>query len=298
MKALANDEPRSRLGRGLAALIGDSGNETEALARARGQKRVPIEFLRANPNNPRTIFDKDDLAELTASVKERGVIQPILVRTVPNVADSYEIIAGERRWRAAQAAELHDVPVVTIEADDKQALEIAIIENVQRTDLNALEEAQGYERLSADFGYTQVDLSRVIGKSRSHVSNTLRLLKLPADTRARLSAGEISAGHARCLVGAQDPDGLSRRIVEKNLSVRAVEEIVRREAEARDGAATRPAGRPRREKDADTRALERRIGDRIGLAVDINHKGDSGGEVKLRYSSLDQLDRLVSLLAG
>ncbi len=204
MKAV-QEETRSRLGRGLAALIGDSGEEGAALVRARGQKRVPIEFLRANPRNPRTIFDEADLEELTASIREKGIIQPILVRTVPGTADAYEIIAGERRWRAAQRAGLHDVPIVTIEADDKQALEIAIIENVQRSDLNALEEALGYERLGAEFGYSQGDLARVIGKSRPHVANTMRLLKLPDRARGLLSTGRLSAGHARALLASRRP---------------------------------------------------------------------------------------------
>ncbi len=288
-------EDRPRLGRGLAALIGESGHESEAMVRARGQKRIPIEFLRANPFNPRTQFDEDDLADLTASIREKGIIQPILVRTVPGTADAYEIIAGERRWRAAQRVGLHDVPVVTIEADDKQALEIAIIENVQRSNLNAMEEAEGYERLSKEFGYTQGDLARVIGKSRPYVNNTIRLLKLPAAARALVTTGQISAGHGRALLNAKDIDALAKRIVQRNLSVRAVEEIVRVEADGEDF--TAPTPRPRRAKDADTLALEKRIADRIGLAIDIKHKGD-GGEVKLRYESLEQLDRLVALLGA
>jgi len=295
MKAQQTEEARPRLGRGLAALIGDSGHESDAMVRARGQKRIPIEFLRANPLNPRTYFDEDDLAELTDSIREKGIIQPILVRTVPGTADTYEIIAGERRWRAAQRAGLHDVPVVTIEADDKQALEIAIIENVQRSNLNAMEEAEGYERLSNEFGYTQGDLARVIGKSRPYVANTIRLLKLPSDTRTLLTRGAITAGHARALLNANDPDALAKRIVQRNLSVRAVEDIVKAEAEARDY--TAPTPRPRRDKDADTRALEKRIADRIGLSIDINHKGE-GGEVKLKYESLEQLDKLVALLSA
>lgn len=283
-----------RLGRGLAALLGDSGHESETVVRARGQKRVPIEFLRRNPQNPRTNFDEDDLADLTASVREKGIIQPILVRTMPGEADAYEIIAGERRWRAAQGAGLHEVPIVTIEADDKAALEIAIIENVQRSNLNAMEEAEGYERLSAEFGYTQGDLARVIGKSRPYVTNTIRLLKLPEASRALLATGQISAGHARALLNCDDPDALAKRIVDRNLSVRAVEEIVRAQHDTKDAA---PAKRPAREKDADTRALEKRLSDRVGLAIDIKPKGD-GGEVKLKYESLEQLDKLVALLGA
>ena len=293
-KAAPAEEHRPRLGRGLAALIGETGHESDTLVRARGQKRVPIEFLRANPLNPRTHFDEDDLADLTASIREKGIIQPILVRTIPGSADTYEIIAGERRWRAAQSAGLHDVPVVALEADDKQALEIAIIENVQRTNLNAMEEAEGYERLAGEFGYTQGDLARVIGKSRPYVANTIRLLKLPPDTRVLLANGQITAGHARALLNCDDPDALAKRIVERNLSVRAVEEIVRAQADARD---TVKAPRAVAEKDADTRALERRIAERTGLAIDIKHKGDAG-EVKLRYDSLEQLDRLLALIGA
>ncbi len=293
--AASEEAPRPRLGRGLAALLGDSGHESESVVRARGQKRIPIEFLRRNPLNPRTHFDEDDLADLTASVREKGIIQPILVRTMPGEADAYEIIAGERRWRAAQGAGLHDVPVVTIEADDKAALEIAIIENVQRANLNAMEEAEGYEKLSAEFGYTQGDLARVIGKSRPYVANTIRLLKLPTDTRALLASGQISAGHARALLNCDDPDALARRVVQRNLSVRAVEEMVRAQHDAKDAASATP--RPRREKDPDTRALEKRLADRVGLAIDIKPKGD-GGEVKLKYESLEQLDKLVALLGA
>ncbi len=291
MKAV-QEEPRSRLGRGLAALIGDSGEEGAALVRARGQKRVPIEFLRANPRNPRTIFDEDDLEELTASIREKGIIQPILVRTVPGTADAYEIIAGERRWRAAQRASLHDVPIVTIEADDKQALEIAIIENVQRSDLNALEEALGYERLGSEFGYSQGDLAKVIGKSRPHVANTMRLLKLPAAARGLLSSGQISAGHARALLGAADPDAVAARVVAKSLSVRDVEKLVQREAEPRPGGRRGAAA-----KDADTRALEKRLSDSLGFGVEILHRGE-GGEVRIRYTTLEQIDRIVALLGG
>lgn len=294
-KPKAEEPQRPRLGRGLAALIGDSGPESEAVVRARHQKRVPIEFIKPSTFNPRTVFVEEDLTELADSIREKGIIQPILVRTRPGIADTYEIIAGERRWRAAAKAGLHDVPIITVEADDKQALEIAIIENVQRTNLNALEEAQGYERLFQEFGYTQGDLAKVIGKSRPHVNNTLRLLKLPEETRGLLSSGAISAGHARALLGSSDPDGLARRIVQKGLSVRAVEEIVRREAELAEAGA--PPRRATREKDADTRALEKRLTDSIGLSVDIKHSGDTG-EVRLKYTSLEQLDRLVLLLGG
>ena len=291
-----HDEPRPRLGRGLAALIGDSGTEADAIVRSRGQKRVPIEFLKQSTFNPRTMFPEEELAELADSIREKGIIQPILVRTKPGIADSYEIIAGERRWRAAMIAGLHDVPIFTIEADDKQALEIAIIENVQRADLNALEEAQGYERLLEEFGYTQGDLAKVIGKSRPHVANTLRLLKLPSDTRYLVTSRAISAGHARALLSAEDPNSLAQRIVQRGLSVRAVEEIVKREVEAREFG-TPPSRTPRGGKDADTLALEQRLGNALGLWVDLKHSGEAG-ELRLKYTSLEQLDRLVALLGG
>ena len=220
---------------------------------------MPIEFLRANPLNPRTHFDEDDLADLTASIREKGIIQPILVRTIPGLADTYEIIAGERRWRAAQSAGLHDVPVVALEADDKQALEIAIIENVQRTNLNAMEEAEGYERLAGEFGYTQGrPRPRLIGKSRPYVANTIRLLKLPPDTRVLLANGQITAGHARALLNCDDPDALAKRIVERNLSVRAVEEIVRAQADARDTVKAPRARRGERCRHAGAGATHRR----------------------------------------
>ena len=209
---MAEEQGRSRLGRGLAALIGDVGDEIGAIERARGQRRVPVEFLRPSARNPRRNFVEEDLEDLTTSIRERGILQPIIVRSIPGMMDAYEIIAGERRWRAAQRAELHDVPVLLVEADDREALEIAIVENVQRTDLNAIEEAAGYERLIAEFGYTQNDLARVIGKSRSHVANTLRLLKLPESVQALLRDGRLTAGHARALVGAGDPEALARRI--------------------------------------------------------------------------------------
>jgi ParB family chromosome partitioning protein len=193
----STEEARPRLGRGLAALIGDSSDPVSAPAK--GQKKVPIEFLRPNPRNPRKTFDEIDLDELAASIREKGILQPILARPAPGLVDAYEIIAGERRWRAAQRAGLHEAPIIIVEADDRQALELAIIENVQRSDLNPLEEASGYERLGAEFNYSHGDVAKVIGKSRSHVANSLRLLKLPDLTRRMLAEGHISAGHARAL---------------------------------------------------------------------------------------------------
>ena len=198
------EEARSRLGRGLAALIGDAGG-VEPDRGGRSPSRTAIEFLRPNPRNPRQIFRDDELRELADSIRERGIVQPLVVREVPGVSNVYEIIAGERRWRAAQIAGLHEVPIVVVEANDQQSLEFAIIENVQRADLNAIEEAQGYQRLLNEFGYSQQDLAKIIGKSRSQITNTLRLLKLPGPVKQLVSEGSISAGHARALLALSDP---------------------------------------------------------------------------------------------
>lgn len=284
------EDNKPRLGRGLAALLGDAAEESGASERGRGQRRVPIEFLRPNPRNPRKSFDESDLTDLTDSIRERGVLQPILVRPVPNVSDAFEIIAGERRWRAAQRAGVHDVPVVVIEATDRDALEIAIVENVQRSDLNPLEEAVGYDRLMTDFGHTQLDLSKIIGKSRSHIANTLRLLKLPDTAKAMLADGRISAGHARALLAVQDPDGVAQRIVEQGLTVRDVERLGQPVA---DQGVKLP--KVTAEKDADTRALEKTLGDILGMIVQIKHRGESG-EVLIRYQDLEQLESLCHRL--
>ncbi len=288
------DETRPRLGRGLAALIGDHVNEETAVAQARGQKRVPIEFLRPNPRNPRRNFAEAELSDLANSIRSKGVIQPILVRHVPHLADVYEIIAGERRWRAAQLASVPDVPVVVLDVGDKEALEIAIIENVQRADLNALEEAEGYQQLGVEFNYTQQELADVIGKSRSHITNMMRLLKLPEQTRSYLASGQISAGHARALLAVKDSDSVAKRIVADGLTVRDVEHIGQREA---DMAVTAGAKKPRAGKDADTRALEQALSEALGLVVTISHRGGAG-DVRIRYRDLEQLDTLCHKLRG
>jgi len=285
---------KMRLGRGLAALIGDVGDEIGVVERARGQRRVPIEFLRPNPRNPRKTFEEGELARLASSIRERGIIQPVVVRAIPSTPDAYEIVAGERRWRAAQAAGLHDVPVVVVEIDDKTSLEYAILENVQRADLNPIEEAAGYQRLLDDFKYTQEELSKVIGKSRSHLANIVRLLELPQGVKERVIAGEITAGHARALLAVKNPEAVARRVVEQGLTVRDVEEI----AYADHGNAEPKAGRRRKaeaQKDPDTRAVEKALEDVLGLAVSIEHKGD-GGELRIRYGTLEQLDGLCRRL--
>jgi len=287
------EENRPRLGRGLAALIGDSAPEPAARPAA-GQRRIPIEFIRPNPRNPRRSFDDEQLAELTDSIREKGVIQPIIVRANPRTADAYEIIAGERRWRAAQKAGIHDVPVVVVVADDKQALEIAIIENVQRSDLNAIEEALGYEQLALEYSYSQSDLARIIGKSRSHIANTLRLLKLPAPVHELVRSGSLSAGHARALLAVDDPESVAKRIVAEGLTVRDVEAL---SADRQEKAASKKPLETKSLplKDADTRALEKVLTDVLGMLVEVNHAGEKGAVV-IRYTSLEQLDALCHRL--
>jgi ParB family chromosome partitioning protein len=288
------DEARSRLGRGLASLIGDVGGEAAHVERPRNQRKVPIEFLKPNPRNPRRTFADAELGELAASVKQHGVIQPIVVRPVKGVADRYEIIAGERRWRASQLAGLHEVPIVPIEVSDSDALEIMIIENVQREDLNAMEEAQGYHALAEEFKRSQEDIAKEVGKSRSHVANMMRLMKLPADVQALITQGALSAGHARALIGVPDPLAAAMRIVTEGLNVRQAEALAHEEGvperkpqKARSGGKT---------KDPDTIALEKRVSDALGLAVTVNHR-DPGGSVQISYRNLEQLDEVMRRLA-
>ncbi len=288
---MSEDGSRRRLGRGLAALIGDVDTEAVVSERARSSRRVPTAFLRPNPRNPRRSFGEEDLADLTASVREKGIVQPILVRQVPAGSDSYEIIAGERRWRAAQRAGLHDVPVIINNVSDQEALELAIIENVQRSDLNPLEEALGYQQLIDEFAYSQTALADVIGKSRPHVANTLRLLKLPESVKDYLRDGKLTAGHARALVTVEDPAAVAARIVEGGLTVRDAEALTQQEKEPKRGAA-----KPKADKDADTRALERLLSDTLGLLVTIDHRRDGSGTLKIGYSTLEQLDAVCRLL--
>src|SRR6202521_1386358 len=285
---------RSRLGRGLAALMGDVGEENSALERTRGRRRVPTEFVRPNPRNPRRHYAEAELAELSNSIKEKGILQPILVRGVAGAVDAYEIIAGERRWRAAQRAGLHEVPILLLEVGDREALEIAIVENVQRADLNPLEEAMGYGALINQFDYKQTDLARVVGKSRSHVANTLRLLGLPDSVKRHLAEGRLSAGHARALLAHGDPEALAKAIIDKGLSVREAELLAQARAETRGRA---PKRRPRLAKSADIRALEKRLSDVLGLVVEINQKA-TAGEMRIRYKTLEQLDGLCRRLSG
>ena len=285
------DDSRSRLGRGLAALMGDAVVEPRTVEAPRQPRRIPIEYVKANPRNPRRNFADAELDELAASIKERGIIQPIVVRAIGEAKDRYEIIAGERRWRAAQRANLHEIPIVALEATDSEALELAIVENVQRTDLNPLEEAGGYQRLAGEYGHSHEGIAQMVGKSRSHVSNTLRLLKLPEQVKAYISAGEISAGAARMLVGVADPESMAREIVERGLNVRQVEALAKERAHSSGKAGTRkPRG-----KSPDTIALEQRLSDALGLAVTLAERG-SGGVLQIHYRAPDQLEGVLRRL--
>lgn len=286
----------SRLGRGLAALIGDVGEETSVADSGRKPRRAPIENLRPNPRNPRRLFTDAELAELADSIRERGIIQPIVVRALQG--DNFEIIAGERRWRAAQRAGLHDVPIAIVEANDAQSLEYAIIENVQRTDLNPIEEASGYHALMDDFNRTQDEVAQIVGKSRPHVANTVRLLKLSEPVKQLVRSGKISAGHARLLLGQPNAEQIAQEIIDKGLSVRQLEADMRKDgaAQAR-GVAREARGQASAAKDADTRALEKRLSDALGLEVSVDHRGE-GGTLRIKYRDLDQLDAVLGKLGG
>ena len=279
--------PKKRLGRGLAALIGDDTSEDAVLQDVRTLRHMPIELLRASPNNPRKHFADADLEELSNSIRDKGLLQPIVVR--PLGGGEYEIVAGERRWRAAQRAGVHDVPVLIRELSDGEALEIALIENIQRTDLNPLEEARAYGLLLEQFSYTQQQLAESIGKSRSHIANTLRLLSLPESVRQQIEEGNLTAGHARALVSTDSPAELADRIIKLGLSVREAEGLARE--------ATSPkTHRPKAEKDADTKALEKLVSEAIGLKVAIAHKGSAGGTMQISYKTLDQLEDICKRL--
>ncbi len=291
------NKPRG-LGRGLSALMADVTPESSSES---GRSRsvdimVPIEKLFANPNQPRRVFGQEQLDDLAASIREKGILQPLIVR--PMNGGNFEIVAGERRWRAAQQAQLHEVPVLVREFDDVEVLEVAIIENIQRADLNAIEEAAGYKQLMESFGHTQEKLAEALGKSRSHIANLMRLLTLPEDVQTMLQNGTLSAGHARALITAHDPLELARMVVKGGLSVRATEALVKKQM-AGDGGGTKSAKPRPVEKDADTRALEGDLSANLGMKVAINHRsGEDGGEISIRYSSLDELDTLCRLLSS
>jgi len=291
--AQKKDSGQKRLGRGLAALIGEMGGDEDAsIEAARNQRRVPIEFLAPSKNNPRKMFAQEELADLASSIKERGIFQPVIVRPDP-VGDEkrFEIIAGERRWRAAQMAGLHEIPVLIHKVSDKEALEIAIIENVQRADLNAIEEALGYDQLARDYDYSQAELAGVIGKSRSHVANMTRLLKLPESVKTYIAEGKLTAGHARTLITADNPELLAKQIVEDGLSVRNAEALTAKSSGRAPSSSSKP------QKDTDTLALEKSLTDHLGLVVSVDMKGDGEkGDMRIRFKSLDQLDGLIALL--
>ncbi len=275
---MAAGAQKTRLGRGLASLIGDRKDEA-GIGAEEDLRRVPLAALKPGRFNPRRSFAEAQLEELAASIRERGLVQPLIVR--PSTGDTYEIVAGERRWRAAQLANLHELPVVVRAMSDQEAVEIAIIENVQREDLNAIEEGEGYRLLMDGHGYTQEDLAKVIGKSRSHLANTLRLLKLPDSVQDLVRTGQLSAGHARPLVGRGDAEGLAARAVNLGLSVRQVEALTRERT-------TKP--KRQKSKDADTRAAESELHDALGLDVEIRKGKGEKGELRIRYASLDQLE--------
>ena len=289
-----NDDPsKRRLGRGLAALIGEMDQPIADIAArpsVSADRKVAIDLVIRNPKNPRKHFAEEDLQDLASSIRQHGIVQPVVVR--PVAEGKFEIIAGERRWRAAQLAGLNEIPVLIREVDDRTALELAIVENVQRADLNPLEEALGYEQLIAEHGYTQNDLGEIIGKSRSHVANSLRLLKLPELVRDMITSGILSAGHARALIPTSDPVGLARTIVSKGMSVRDAERIAQNNIRAQ----SQPAPEIKSaQKDPDTVALERTLSDGLGLDVTINHKGQ-GGRLTISYKSLEQLENICRLL--
>jgi ParB family chromosome partitioning protein len=291
-----DDNSKRRLGRGLAALIGEMDQlpaaDIDARPAVNPDRLVPIEFVGRNPRNPRRYFDESDLQDLASSIRQHGIVQPVVVRTIGD--NRFEIIAGERRWRAAQLSGLTDIPVIIRDVDDRTALEIAIVENVQRSDLNPLEEAMGYELLIADHGYTQNDLGEIIGKSRSHVANSLRLLKLPEPVRDMLAAGSLSAGHARALIPTSDPIALAKAVVAKGMSVRDAERLAQNDIKAQTDPNHGQAA-PKDEKDADTVALERTLSDVLGLDVTVNHKGN-GGHLRIAYKTLEQLEEICRLL--
>ena len=291
-----NDKKTDRrgLGRGLSALMADvnlNPKEPEAAPR-RAEMRVPLERLEPNPDQPRRTFEPEALEELAASIREKGVIQPLIVRKHPSKADHYEIVAGERRWRASQIAQLHELPVIVRDFSDTEVLEIAIIENIQRAELNPLEEALGYRQLMDRFGHTQERLAEALSKSRSHIANLLRLLQLPDDLQDMLRDGRLTAGHARALLTADDPRGLAAQVVSRGLSVRDLERLAKKPN--KNG--SKPAEKAST-KDADTRALEADLSAATGMKVQIDHRGE-GGQISISYKSLDDLDLLCQALSG
>ncbi len=293
---MAEKKERRGLGRGLSALMADVApvEQDQAVSGARkAETLIAIDRIQPNPDQPRRSFQKEALDELAASIREKGVIQPLILRVDPGAPEMFQIVAGERRWRAAQMARLHEVPAIVREFDDLEVLEIAIIENIQRADLNAIEEAAGYRQLMERFGHTQEKLAEALGKSRSHIANTMRLLGLPEAVQNMVSEGQISAGHARALITAEDPLGLARDIVKRGLSVRETEKLAKKPG----GAPTAKKSAGAQAKDADTRALEDDLKAALSMWVSIDHgPAGEGGTVTVRYRSLDQLDDICRRL--
>jgi ParB family chromosome partitioning protein len=288
-------EHRRGLGRGLSALLEETevaADEPEAVA---GVRTAPIELLRRNPDQPRRTFPDEEIDGLAASIREKGLLQPILVRPAPGAPGEYQIVAGERRWRAAQRAGLRELPIIVRELDDAETLEIAILENVQREDLNPVEEAGGYKALIDRFGRTQEAVAQVVGKSRSHIANTLRLLTLPDSVQTMLVEGHLSAGHARAIMTSENPVALAQAVVERGLNVRDTETLARQVAGRAAKPTARSAARPAPVKDADTRALENDLSDVLGLSVEVIDNGGEG-EIRIRYATLEQLDDLCRRL--
>jgi ParB family transcriptional regulator, chromosome partitioning protein len=277
------------LGKGLSALMGDVPPEN--IQTKSSSEKIPIHFVYANPSQPRKNFNQELLNELSESIKEQGIIQPILVRKKSE--DKYEIVAGERRWRAAQLAKIHEVPVIILNVDDKKSLEFALLENIQRSDLNGIEEALGYDNLVKKFGYSQETLSKILGKSRSHIANTLRLSGLPDEIKKMISDGLLTAGHARCLVNVPDNIKLAKTIVNKNLSVRQAEFLVKKEQVFSSSKKNKTNS-----KDTNIKSLESDLGLLMGIKVDIKNKKNNSGEIKFSYKNLDQLNRIISVLKG
>jgi ParB family chromosome partitioning protein len=275
------------LGRGLSSLMGDTETVQTKNTNVGQETKIPIANLKPSPSQPRRLFNKNSINELADSIKAKGLVQPLVVRPSPSDANSYEIIAGERRWRAAQIAQLHEVPVVIRNFNDTEALEIAIIENVQRSDLSPIEEAAGYKRLIENHGHTQEDLSGIVGKSRSHIANIIRLLSLPQSIQDMITEGKISSGHARAIMNSAFPEQLAEKIINENLSVRDAENL------AKD---KKGMYKKIKLKDPDTIDLENKISEKLGLAININHKGKKGGSIKIDYKTLDQLEMITQKL--
>jgi ParB family chromosome partitioning protein len=291
--------PKSRLGRGLASLIGEGPQAVQPRIPAEGEQRMlPVAQLRSSRFNPRKDFAEQDLAELAESIRTKGLVQPIVVRPHPEDSQAYEIVAGERRWRASQRAGIHNVPVIIRDLSDREMLELAIIENVQRADLNAIEEANGYRELIERFDYSQEQVSEIIGKSRSHVANTLRLLKLPNSVQAYVQDGRLTAGHARTLVGREDAETLAKRILDENLNVREAEALVQAGPGPIGIAGSTGSARKFRDKDADTKAFEKELADTLGLKVEVKRGSGESGNLIIKYGNFDQLDYIRMRLVG